>query len=139
MKTLALALFLLLSGTSFAQGGAWLCRPDVQKALTRIHNFTLIDGYEYAFRVDSKSVSFMTDHERNHVRIKVIVGETIALVHTHPKGTYQTPSSDDMAIAALMDVPVVVLGMTSNQIIAGMPDGSLFVMSDWDGKPLECK
>jgi proteasome lid subunit RPN8/RPN11 len=74
------------------------------------------------------------------VSIEIERGKTLAIVHTHPEEQGQTPSPADRAVARRTGVPVVVLGMKSEKIIAATPDGDVIWLSFfWSGKPSVCK
>jgi len=61
-------------------------------------------------------------------------------LHTHPKERLQDPSIKDRATAKKYGIPVVVVGMGSQEIKAAMPDGSVAWWSFvWHGDASACR
>jgi len=137
---------LFLCGVMQAQAPAWLCKDDTKAALKDIYKMTDEDEQEHGFRVDPDGVhttfgaSVANDSKGDQVVITMTKGVTLAVVHTHPKERLQDPSIKDRAIAKKYGIPVVVVGMGSQEIKAAMPDGSVVWWSFvWHGDASACR
>jgi len=90
-------------------------------------------NFEVGFRIDVDekgrySVTFAPDGSQTRLRIDVVKGRTVAVVHTHPNSDYPEPSGMDVN----MPIPNYVISSEGMYVTIPGAGRYKFVRQDWD-------
>ena len=127
--TSALAvMFIVFAVAAFAQD-AVLQDHAVQVQMVCLYKTMLFDKYEHAFSIKGDwtptAISSSAASRSVHVNVRT---DDLAFIHTHPPGTDQHPSQQDIAIAQRMGFPNYELSVFA--LWVAMPDGTSHKVGD---------
>jgi hypothetical protein len=118
----------VLAASAFAQDDV-LSTPAVRAQMSKLYRTALLSyvGFsdlEHSFTVKADGVpnGIHSTNDFRHDFLEMVVGEDIAIVHTHPARTRPDPSSDDVKVAVRLGVPNYV--MSQFVLWVALPDGT---------------